>query len=147
MYRNSREENWGAGELEYLIYLGFGLMNAKKLLLIYEDRGRGIADSLVNRGFRAIVSDDGFKALEKFKRLPFAGVVVVIKHNRNMEAMDFIFNIREEKKKTPIIIIDNTDESDLNLNVLNAKNIFVVRESNQRLADKVADIIAEHRAD
>ncbi len=118
-------------------------MSEKKLLLVYEDRGRGVADCLVDRGFRAIVSDDGFKALEKFRKLTFAGVVVVMKHNRHIEAMDFIFNLREEKKSTPIIIINDTDESDLNLNVLRNKNIFIIQENNQDMADKVADIVRQ----
>jgi DNA-binding NtrC family response regulator len=122
-------------------------MNAKKLLLVFEDKGRGISDILVNRGFRAIVSDDIFKALEKIENLSFAAVVVVFRHNKHIEAMDFVFNIREAKTGLPIIIIDDSGESYLNPEVLQTKSIFILREEDRRLADKVADIIAEYRSE
>jgi len=118
-------------------------MEDSKLLLIYENKGRGISDRLVRYGYHAIVSDDGFKAIEKFKKLDFAAVVVVIKSSKHLEAVDFINDIREAKKLTPIIIINGVDDTELKLNS-DTGNIHILGKPNKKLGEKVEEIIVEH---
>ncbi|MBD3257984.1 hypothetical protein GF377_06090 [candidate division GN15 bacterium] len=116
-------------------------MSGKGVVVVLEDRDhRNLSRVLTQWGYSMIVVDDMIKALDRIDHYDLAAAIV---NHDDMDALEFVLNVRELDETLPVIIIGSQLEQDVEQVLRERQPVYFVSTQDEDFRPKVRDTLAE----
>jgi DNA-binding NarL/FixJ family response regulator len=117
-----------------------------KILVLEKDEKNNLVRRLYDCGFNPVLREGIEPALSKMRDEDFAAVVIR-RDNGFIDPLEFILNLREADRHTPVIIIGETDEAYRNQMLRNRSRVYFISGAEDGFHDCLREIIEKQPED
>lgn len=116
------------------------------VLVLGNDSKSELVEKLLDLGFTPILRDDIHGAMHKIQHENLAAAFVD-RENIDIDALEFILNVRDVKNYLPVIIVTGGGKDENGLEFLKQKNVFILEGASRQVEQWLKSFWSDQKSD